>query len=283
MRLRRVISDRLWVGFTFAAVAIAIVPLVSILADVAYQGIAAMNVDFFTMLPPPPCPPNSVCTPGGLGDAIQGTVILVALSSAIGIPIGIISGIYVSEYGKNRYGSSVRFLGDVLAGIPSIVTGVLVYLLVVVPLRGYSVTAGSIALGSMMIPIVSNTSAEALKSVPNSIREASHALGIRKWRTSLLVAAHAKRAIATASLLAVARITGETAPLLLTAATSQLWFSGFGEPIASLTFYIYFYGTSAYPNWKALAWGAALILTVIVLGINVGVRIITRGKGTYSS
>jgi len=282
LKLRRFVFDKLWIAATFATVVIAVVPLLSILADVVYQGIASMNIDFFTQLPPPPCS-AATCTPGGLGNAIQGTIILVALSGAIGIPIGIISGIYISEYGNNSYGSSVRFLGDVLAGIPSIVTGVLVYVLIVIPLRGYSVTAGGIALGSMMIPIVSNTSAEALKTVPNSIREASHALGIRKWRTSLLIAAHAKRAIATASLLAIARITGETAPLLLSAGISQLWFSGLDHPIASLTFYIYYFATSPYANWKALAWGAAFILIVIVLGINMGVRIITRTKEVYSS
>jgi phosphate transport system permease protein len=279
MRLRRVIYERLWMSFTLIAVAIAVVPLLLIVADVFYKGIASINVNFFTMLPPPACPPHSVCAPGGLGDAIQGTLILVALASAIGIPIGIISGIYVSEYGSNNlYGSLVRFLGDVLAGIPSIVTGVLVYTLVVIPLRGYSVMAGSIALGSMMIPIVSNTSAEALRTVPNSIREASHALGIRKWRIALLMVANAKRSIATASLLAIARITGETAPLLLSAGISSLWFSGLGHPIASLTYYIFFYGTSAFSNWKSLAWGAALILIVIVMGINIIVRITTRTK-----
>jgi phosphate transport system permease protein len=280
MNPRRVILDRIRIALAFTAVAIAVVPLLGIIFDVAYKAIPSINVDFFTMLPPLACPPHSICTPGGLGDAIQGTLILVALSSAIGIPIGIISGIYISEYGnRNRYGSAVRFLGDVLAGIPSIVTGVLVYILVVVPLRGFSVTAGSIALGSIMIPIVSNTSAEALKAVPNSIREASLALGVRKWRTSLLAAANAKRSIATASLLAIARVTGETAPLLLCVGTSQIWFVGFGRPVASLTWYIYYYATSPYSNWKTLAWEAAFVLIVIVMSINVGVRVLTRNKG----
>jgi phosphate transport system permease protein len=275
--------NRLWIAFTIIAVGIAVVPLIGIVFDVAVTGIGSINLDFFTLLPPPPCSAPTGCAPGGMGDAIQGTLILVAQSSAIGIPIGIISGVYISEYGAgNKYGSTIRFLGDVLAGVPSIVTGVLVYLLIVVPLHGYSVIAGSIALGSMMIPIVSNTSAEALKTVPNSIREASHALGIRKWRTSLLIVAQAKRSIATASLLAVARITGETAPLLLTAGISSLWFSDLGHPVASLTYYIFYYATSPYANWKALAWGAAFILIVIVLGINAGVRIITRGKKVYS-
>ncbi len=283
MRQSRVIRNRIWLASTLVAVVIAVVPLISILVDVTLKAIPSLNAGFFTMLPPPPCYSVGGCKPGGLGNAIQGTLVLVMLSSAIGIPVGVISGIYVSEYGNNNpYASAVRFLGDVLAGIPSIVTGVLVYLLVVVPLRGYTVTAGSVALGSIMIPIVSNTSAEAIRAVPNSIREASHALGIRKWRTALLMAAHAKRSITTASLLAVARIAGETAPLILTAGISSLWFSGLGHPVASLTFYIYYYATSPYENWKALAWGAAFVLLVIVLGVNVGVRVLTRTTGVRS-
>jgi len=133
-----------------------------------------------------------------------------------------------------------------------------------------------------MIPIVSNTTGEALKAVPNSIREASLALGVRKWRTSLLVIANAKRSIATASLLAIARITGETAPLILTAGISTLWFTGFNQPVASLTYYIYYFATSPFTNWQNLAWGAALFLMIIVLGINMGVRVLTRGKRVYA-
>lgn len=278
MRLRRVISDRLWTAFTVIALGLAIVPLVSILLDVAVKGISAINLDFFTQLPPLANAPG-----GGMGNAIQGTLLLVALSSAIGLPIGLFTGVYVSEYGTtNRYGSTVRFLGDVLAGIPSIVTGVLIYTLIVLTFQSFSVLAGSVALGTIMIPIVSNTTAEALKSVPNSIREASIALGIRKWRTSLLIIANAKKAIATASLLAIARITGETAPLILTAGISTLWPTGLNQPIASLTYYIYYFGTSPYQNWQNLAWGAAFLLIAIVLAINAAVRLITRGKRAYA-
>jgi len=229
------VSDKLWTGFTVVALGLAIVPLASILLDIAAKGVSVINLDFFTQLPPLANTPG-----GGMGNAIQGTLMLVALSCVIGLPIGLFSGVYISEYGStNRYGSTVRFLGDVLAGIPSIVTGVLAYTLIVLTFRSFSVLAGGLALGTMMIPIVSNTTAEALKSVPNSIREASIALGIRKWRTSLLIMANAKKAIATASLLAIARITGETAPLILTACRSTLWFSGFDEPVGALTYYTY--------------------------------------------
>jgi phosphate transport system permease protein len=278
LRFRRLISDKLWTGLTVVALGLAIVPLVSIILDITIKGISSINLDFFTQLPPLANAPG-----GGKGNAIQGTLMLVALSSAIGLPIGLFSGVYVSEYGTtNRYGSAIRFLGDVLAGIPSIVTGVLAYTLIVLTFRSFSVLAGGVALGTMMIPIVSNTTAEALKSVPNSIREASIALGIRKWRTSLLIIANAKKAIATASLLAIARITGETAPLILTAGISTLWFSGLNQPVGSLTYYIYYFGTSPYQNWQNMAWGAALILIAIVLGINAAVRLITRGKKAYA-
>jgi phosphate transport system permease protein len=278
MRLRRVIFDKLAIGATGVALIIAIVPLVSILFDVARQGISSINLGFFTQLPPLANTPG-----GGMGNAIQGTFLLVALSSAIGLPIGLLSGVYISEYGAaNRYGSTIRFLGDVLAGIPSIVTGVLVYTLIVLTTHSFSLQAGGISLGTMMIPIVSNTTAEALKSVPNSIREASTALGVRKWRTSLLILANAKKAVATASLLAIARITGETAPLILTAGISTLWFSGPNQPVASLTYYIYYFATSPFQNWQNLAWGAALLLITIILGINAAVRLITRGKRAYA-
>ena len=282
MRARRVWANRVWLTLTVVALGLAVVPLGSIIIDVAAKGIGAMKLDFFTQLPPLACtvPP---CTSGGLGNAIQGTVLVVVLSSAIGLPIGLFSGVYVSEYGRsNRYGNTMRFLGDVLAGIPSIVTGVLIYELIVLTTKSFSVLAGALALGTMMIPIMSNTTAEALKAVPNSIREASLSLGTRKWRTAFLVIANAKKAIATGSLLAVARITGETAPLILTMGISTLWFSAFNQPVASLTYYIYYFATSPFQNWQDLAWGAALFLMVIVLGINLGVRLVTRGKRVYA-
>ncbi len=283
MRLRRVIYDKIWISLTVVALGVAIVPLAIIIGYVVFKGISSINLRFLTELPPGACFNIAACPTGGVGNAIQGTLILVALSSAIGIPIGVVSGIYISEYGRNnQYGSVVRFLGDVLAGVPSIVTGILAYTLIVVPLHGYSVAAGSVALGSIMIPIVSNTSAEALKAVPSSIREAAHGLGVKKWRTTLLVTSHAKRSIATAAILAIARITGETAPLLLSAGVSFVWFTGLGHPVASLTYYIYFYGTSAYPNWRALAWGAAALLVLIVMAINIAVRLVTRGQKSYA-
>jgi phosphate transport system permease protein len=275
---RRFIVDKIWISLAFAAVFVAILPLASILYEVTALGVSAINLDFFTKLPPTPLP-GAV---GGLGNAVQGTLLLVSLAAVIGLPFGLFSGVFVSEYGNNWYGKSVRFLGDVLVGNPSIVIGILGYILLVLPFHGFSLVAGGVALGVMMIPIVSNTTAEALKLVPNSLREASMALGIRKWKTTIVVMANAKSAIATGVLLATARVMGETAPLILTAGISTLWFSGPLSPVASLTYYIYYFATSPFPNWVSLAWGAAFILIVLVIGINLGVRIITRGKTAHA-
>jgi phosphate transport system permease protein len=269
--------DKVLISLAFVSVVIAIVPLASILYYVTVRGLSAMNLNFFTKLPP--VEPGQV---GGLGNAVQGSLILVGLAACIGLPFGLLSGIYISEYGKNFYGRAVRFLGDVLIGNPSIVVGVLIFTLVVVPTHSISASAGAVALAVLMIPIVSVTTAEALGLVPNSIREASAALGIRKWRTSLLVVANAKSGVATGALLATARVLGETAPLILTAGISSLWFSGTSAPIASLTYYIYYFGTAGYPNQISLAWGAAFFLIVLVIGINLAVRFLTRGRRNYA-
>jgi phosphate transport system permease protein len=268
----------MWISFSLIAVVIAVIPLASILYDVTARGISAINLDFFTMLPPTPL----AGAVGGLGNAIQGTLMMVALATLMGLPFGLFSGIYISEFGSNWYGSTIRFLGDVLVGNPSIVIGILGYFLLVLPFRGFSMVAGAFALGIMMIPIVSNTTAEALKLVPNSLREASMALGVRKWRTTLLVVSNAKEAVATGSLLAVARVMGETAPLILTAGISTLWFSSPFQPVASLTYYIYYFATSPFPNWVSLAWGAAFILILTIMAINITVRIVTRGGRAYA-
>lgn len=278
MKRTRLAADWFWTGLCLLAVGLAVLVLLAIVADVALKGIADFDVAFFTKLPPLP----NAKAPGGLANAIQGSLILVAGAAAFGIPVGIVSGIYISEFGSGLYGSVISFLGDVLAGIPTIVTGILVFTLVVLPLHAFSVVAGSIALGSIMVPVVSSTTAHSLRAVPNSIREGSLALGVGKWRTTLVILGNAKSSVATASLYAVARAMGETAPILLTVGSSSFWFSGAWSPVATLTYYIYDYATSATPNWVALAWTAALVLMLIVLGINAAVRVITRRKTAYS-
>jgi phosphate transport system permease protein len=273
---RRVL-DKIWVALALVAVVAAVAPLASILYFVIVRGISQINLTFLTQLPAPPGYPG-----GGIANALQGTLILIALASAVGIPVGVLSGVYVSEYGAPRYAGSVRFVADVLAGVPSIVTGVLVYLLIVIPTHSFSALAGGFALGTIMIPIVSSTTSEALKLVPSSIREASAALGILRWRTTLTVISNARAGIMTGVFLGIARTTGETAPLLLTTLGSTLWFSGVNQPTASLTLLIYDYATSASKQWQAQAWGASLILVLTVLGIDVLVRAVTKSKIRYA-
>jgi len=277
MNARRKLFDRMWLGLALAAVVAAVAPLASILYFVVVRGISQINLTFLTQLPAPPGYPG-----GGIGNALQGTFILIALASIVGIPVGVLSGVYVSEYGAPKYASAVRFFAEVLAGVPSIVTGVLVYLLIVIPTHSFSALAGGVALGTIMIPIVSSTTSEALKLVPSSIREASAALGILKWRTSMTVISNARAGIMTGIFLGIARTTGETAPLLLTTLGSTLWFSGLNQPTASLTLLIYDYATSASKQWQAQAWGASLILVVMVLGIDILVRAVTRSKIRYA-
>ena len=274
MKTTRTLADRAWTIAACVCVCLALIPLVSILFDVVSRGVGALSITLLAKLPAPPGYPG-----GGISNAIIGTLVLVALGSTVGIPIGILSGVYISEYSSSRFGPAVRFFGDVLAGIPSIVTGVLVYCLIVLEFHRYSALAGGIALGMIMIPISSNTTTEALRAVPDSIREASLALGIHNWRTSMLVVSNAKSAIATGALLSIARITGETAPLIFTAEYTPLAFSGLDHPVASLTVVIYQYALSPFAIWQSQAWGAALILVLIVLGINICVRLATRNRG----
>ncbi len=273
MNLRRRLSDRAWTGFSALAVLIAILPLASIIYFVAANGIARVSWSFLTSASPIPG-----ASGGGIADALQGSAIIVALGCLLGIPVGVMSGIYVSEYSGGRYGQTIRFLADVLAGVPSIVTGIFVYALLVLTLGTFSVLAGAFALGIMMIPIVTNTTLEALKLVPNSIREASMALGVRKWRTILLALASAKGGVATGFLLAIARIMGETAPLLLTVLGVPAFFSGLLHPANALTLAVFNGATSGDPTLVSLAYGASFVLLMVVLAINIGVRTVTRRK-----
>src|SRR3989441_11809179 len=247
--------------------------LLIILAYIAMQGIGALNIRFLVDSPQP------VGEGGGIGNAILGTVILLLLSSAIGLPSGIAVGIYLSEFGTGRFGSLVRFLTDTLTGIPSIVTGVFVYAIVVVPLKHFSALAGGIALAMIMIPIVARTTEEMIKLVPQSLREGALALGAPQWRTTLgVVVPAAASGIATGAMLAIARVSGETAPLLFTAFASRFFSYYLDRPIASLTVQIYNYAISPYDEWHAHACAATLVLMTLILGINVTVRFFTRKK-----
>lgn len=247
--------------------------LVLILAYIAMQGIGALNLRFLVESPRP------VGEGGGIGNAILGTLVLLLLSAGIGLPIGIAIGIYLSEFGAGRFGSLVRFMVDTLTGIPSIVTGVFVYTIVVVPMRHFSALAGGIALAVIMIPIVARTTEEMIKLVPHSLREGALALGAPQWRVTLgVVVPAAASGIATGAMLAIARISGETAPLLFTAFGSRFFSYYLDQPIASLTVQIYNYAISPYDEWHAQAWAATLVLMTLILSINIAVRILTRKR-----
>lgn len=254
---------------TIAAVGILLV----ILIYIAMQGIGSLNLRFLVESPRP------VGEGGGIGNAILGTAMLLLLSSALGLPLGIAVGIYLSEFGAGRFGSLVRFLVDTLTGIPSIVTGVFVYTIVVVPLKHFSALAGGLALALIMVPIVARTTEEIIKLVPQSLREGALALGAPQWRVTMgVVLPAAASGIATGAMLAIARVSGETAPLLFTAFGSRFFSYHLDEPIASLTVQIYNYAISPYDDWHAQAWAATLVLMTLILSLNIVVRFLTRKK-----
>jgi phosphate transport system permease protein len=260
-------------GLTALCTVLAVGALLIILAYIAWQGIGSLNVRFLTDVPRP------VGEGGGIGNAILGSVVLLLLSSVIGLPLGICVGVYLSEIGRGRFGGAVRFIVDTLTGIPSIVTGVFVYAILVLPMKHFSAWAGGVALALIMIPIVARTTEEMLKLVPHSLREGALALGAPQWRVTLgVVIPAAGPGIATGAMLAIARVSGETAPLLFTAFGSRFFPRSLNEPIASLTVQIYNYAISPYDEWHAQAWAATLVLMTLVLGINIVVRFVTRKR-----
>jgi len=246
-----------------------------ILKDVFVFGFKAINIDFFTELPAPPGMEG-----GGLANAILGTLLITVLATAIGVPAGIMAGTYLSEYGrKSRMASVVRFTSDILVSAPSIVIGVFVYALLVKPLGGFSAIAGAVALAIIMLPVVVRTSEEMLKLVPDATREAALALGAPHWKVTIhVVYRGAIRGIVTGVMLAVARVSGETAPLLFTSFNNAFWNFDMTEPTATLTVTIFNYAMGPYDDWHQKAWGAALLITVVVLLVNMISRIIVRGK-----
>ena len=267
-------KDKMAYVLGFLCVLIAIIPLGSILFEVVRNGFPALNFEFFTGLLGPIGQPG-----GGIANSIQGTLILIALTSIIGVPVGIMSGIYLAEYGDNRFGSTVRFFIDVFLGFPSIVIGIFAYLVIVLTMRNFSAIAGAFSLSIIMLPIVAKTTEEAIRLVPNSIREASMALGVRRWRTIVsVVLSTAKSGIATGVILAVARIAGETAPLIMTILGSQWFFAGFDGPMDALPLRIWRMSLLPYDYARQQGWGAALILILIVLTLNIAVRFLTRRK-----
>jgi phosphate transport system permease protein len=262
------------VALTCAAAALAIVPLVAILAYLLKQGAGALSLDFFTNTPKPVGEAG-----GGMANAIVGTLILIGVASAVGLPIGIGAGLYLAERRGARLANAVRFLADVLNGLPSIVMGIFAWQFLVRPFGHFSALAGGAAIGAMMIPLVTRTTEEMVRTVPQSLREAALALGYPRWRTSLqIVLRTALGGIVTGVLVAVARVAGETAPLLFTAFGNQFWSTDVSQPIAALPLQVFVYAISPYDEWHAQAWAGALVLIGLVLVISIIARVAVRSR-----
>jgi len=262
-------------AFAVLTAVLVLVPLMAIFIYLLIKGVGALNWDFLTKTPQPVGESG-----GGMANAIVGSGVILLISSIIGIPLGIGSGIYLAEYGRNRFGDIVRFTADVLNGVPSIVIGIAAYSLVVVPQKHFSALSGGVALGIMMIPTVARATEEMLLMVPNAVREAAFGLGIPKWRTTLSITLRtASAGVITGCMLAFARVAGETAPLLFTAFGNQFWNLNPNQPTAALPLQIFVYAISPFDEWHQQAWAGALILIVMIVGAVAAVRIATsRGK-----
>jgi phosphate transport system permease protein len=249
--------------------------LIWILSGVVSRGIGALNLSFFTQLPTPPGMAG-----GGLANAILGTLAMTVAATLLSVPIGLLSGIYLAEFGQeSRVADQCRFSANVLMGMPSIIVGVFAYTLVVLPLGHFSGYAGAVALAILMIPVVTRTTEDMLRLVPNTLRESALALGAPRWKVTLAVVFRAAKAgLLTGVLLAVARVSGETAPLLFTSLNSPYWFKSLSGPTANLTVTIFNYAMSPYEDWQQMAWGASLVITLSVLGFTLIARFFLRTR-----
>lgn len=267
---KRKVINALMISLIVLASLIAIFPLMSVFIFVFQKGFSTLSLDFFTKLP---APVGEVG--GGMGQSLLGSTLLIALASLIGVPWGIASGIYVTEYGYGKSAWFLRFSNDLLMGVPSIVVGLFVYSFIVEPMKGFSLIAGGVALGVIMIPLVSRATEEILKTVPQHIREAGLALGISRYRVILnIILKGSWGGILTGVILSVARISGETAPLLFTSFNNQFWSTSLSQPISSLPIQIYTYAVSPFEDWQKQAWAGALVLILFIFMINISVRLI---------
>ena len=270
----RKIKSALASTIAFVSALLVIAPLGLVFFHLLANGASSVNWDFFTKLPKP-----VGVVGGGMVNAIMGSLELLGLASIIGIPVGVLGGVYLAEYGSARVNSLLRFVADVLNGVPSITWGVVVYGLVVLRFKGFSAYAGGLALGLIMIPLIIRTTEEVILLVPNGYREAALALGVSRWKTIVhIVMKTASKGIITGILLALARVGGETAPLLFTAFGNRFWNHNLSEPIAALPLQIFTYAISPYDDWHRQAWAGALVLVTGIFCVNVVVRILTRGR-----
>jgi len=272
-RARRLV-DQAMSGLMLASAVLVISPLLLIWGFLLYQGASAINLDFFVHLPKPVGEVG-----GGVANAIVGSMIMIGLASCLGLPIGILGGMYLAESRDARLPWVVRFIADVLNGVPSIVFGIFAYTVVVLPMRRFSALAGGLALGLIMVPIVLRTTEEMVRLVPNALREAGLGLGLPQWKVMLRVVLPAARAgIITGGIVAVARVAGETAPLLFTALGNRFWHQGLDQPMAALPLQIYAYAIAPYDDWHRQAWAGALVLITLVFVASLAARLVTRGR-----
>ena len=251
-----------------------LIPLLLIFVHIIKMGFSSLSIDFFLEIPKPTGEAG-----GGMANGMLGSGLLILLASTLGIPVGVFGAIYLAEYGGSKISTIIRFSADVLSGIPSIITGMIAYTLLVVPFKGFSALAGAFALALIMIPIVLRTTEEQLKLVPTTLREASLALGVPLWRTTLKVTLRsALKGVMTGVLLAIARIAGETAPLLFTALGNQFWSNKLTEPIAAMPLQIFNFAISPYEDWHRLAWAGALVLVSVMFALSLTARFLGRNK-----
>lgn len=269
---RRQAIDRTMGALMCLSGIVAITPLVLVVGFILTNGARSINLDLLTQLPRPVGE-----TGGGMANAFLGTGILILLAVAMAVPVGVMAGIFLSEFGNNTFAAILRFLTDVLTGVPSIVIGIVAYTLLVVPLHTFSAVSGGVALAFIMVPVVTRTTEEALRRVPQSLREASLGLGVHEWRTTLaIVIPTGLGGIVTGVMLAVARISGETAPLLFTAFGSRFWQNGLMQPIAAVPLQVFQYAVAPYNDWHSQAWAAAFVLMLLILTLNIGIRVVTK-------
>ena len=261
-------------GLTLVSAVLVISPLLLIFGFLLYEGASAINLDFFVHLPKPVGEPG-----GGVANAIVGSMIMIGLAACVGLPIGILGGLYLAESRDAHLPGIVRFIADVLNGVPSIVFGIFAYTIVVLPMRRFSALAGGLALGLIMVPIVLRTTEEMVRLVPNALREAGLGLGLPQWTVMVRVVLPAARAgIITGAIVAVARVAGETAPLLFTALGNRFWHQGLDQPMAALPLQIYAYAIAPYDDWHRQAWAGALVLITLVFVSSLAARLVTRGR-----
>lgn len=275
--VRRVVGSTM-TGVTYGAAALAILPLAVILGMLLVKGAGSIDWDFFTK--------SAVAvgeTGGGFAHAIVGTLVIVGLACAVGLPIGVATGIFLAEFGGGRLGFAIRFVADVLNGVPSIVIGIFAWTWLVKPMGHFSALAGGVALGMILVPIVARTTEEMVRLVPGSLREAALALGYQRWRATLQVVVRtAASGIVTGCLVAVARVAGETAPLLFTALGNQFFSTRILGPMAALPLQIYVFAKGPYDEWHRLAWAGALVLIVLVLALSLVARAVVRAKRQHA-